>query len=165
LAALTARLVSCILLAMASDSHHFDFDLDRGIREQVVEKLESSPPYALKRGVGPQESGIYALYLNSRLVYIGKASKGTTKSKRTLRGRLSEHAGKIGGRKNISLANMTCRYLTFASEWWVFAAEFALITHYIPEWNASGFGSKVPGKGRPGTDRVSRWNEKYPIGD
>ena len=25
------------------DPHHFDFDLDRGIREQVVEKLEASP--------------------------------------------------------------------------------------------------------------------------
>jgi hypothetical protein len=52
--------------------------------------------------------------------------------------------------------------LTFASEWWVWAAEFALIMHYKPEWNASGFGSKVPGKGRPGTDRVSRWNELFP---
>ena len=31
-----------------------------------------------------------------------------------------------------------------------------------PEWNESGFGSKVPGKGRPGTERVSRWDERYP---
>ena len=47
----------------------------------------------------------------------------------------------------ISLSDMKCRYLTFNSEWWVFAAEFALITHYKPEWNASGFGGKyrVPG--------------------
>jgi hypothetical protein len=29
----------------------------------------------------------------------------------------------------------------------VFAADFALITHYQPEWNNSGFGSKVPGVG------------------
>jgi hypothetical protein len=27
----------------ADDQHFFDFDLDRGIREQVVEKLETSP--------------------------------------------------------------------------------------------------------------------------
>lgn len=145
-----------------SDEHHFDFDLDRGIREQVVEKLESSPLLFLSRGVGPQASGVYALYLKGKLVYIGKASKETTKSGRTLRMRFSEHAGKIGGRKNISLTDMNCRYLTFDSEWWVFAAEFALITHYAPEWNASGFGSKVPGAGRPGTHRISKWNALYP---
>ncbi len=148
---------------MADDNpHHFDFDLDLGIRMQVVEKLESSPLISLGKGVGPQASGIYALYFKDKLVYIGKASKGTTKSKRTLRARLSEHVSKINDRHNISLADMRCRYLTFASEWWVFAAEFALITHYQPKWNESGFGSKVPGVGRPGTDRVSRWNEQFP---
>jgi Eco29kI restriction endonuclease len=73
-------------------------------------------------------------------------SKDTTMSKRTLRDRLGEHRRKISGRQNISISDMQCRYLTFASEWWVFAAEFALITHYAPEWNASGFGSKTPGQ-------------------
>jgi hypothetical protein len=29
--------------SVADDQHHFDFDLDRGIRVQVVEKLEDSP--------------------------------------------------------------------------------------------------------------------------
>ncbi len=130
------------------DERYFDFDLDRGIRTQVVEKLESSPFLPLTRGAGPEASGIYALYFKGRLVYIGKASKGTTKSKRTLRARLSEHAAKISGRRNIPLEHIKCRYLMFASEWWVFAAEFALITHYQPEWNESGFGSKVPGVGR-----------------
>jgi len=146
------------------DPHHFDFDLDRGIRAQVVEKLESSPRLPLERGVGAEASGIYALYFKRRLVYIGKASKGTTKSKRTLRARLNEHVGKISERRNITLADMKCRFLTFASEWWVFAAEFALMVHYRPEWNESGFGSKVPGVGRPGTHRVSRWDELFPKG-
>ena len=145
-----------------ADPHHFEFDLDRGIRLQVVEKLEASPLLPLDKGVGPPASGIYALYFKDALVYVGKASRGTTKSKRTLRARLSEHVGKITGRRNLSAADMRCRYLTFTSEWWVFAAEFALITHYRPEWNESGFGSKVPGIGRPGTARVSRWNEQFP---
>lgn len=145
------------------DPHHFDFDLDRGIRMQVVEKLEASPLLALTKGTGPSASGVYALYFKDKLVYIGKASKGTTKSKRTLRGRLSEHVSKIGGRERITVGDMKCRYLTFNSEWWVFAAEFALMTHYRPEWNESGFGSKVPGVGRPGTHRVSRWNELFPV--
>lgn len=142
--------------------HHFDFDLDRGIREQVVQKLEASPLLELCRTAGPKESGIYALYFRDSLVYLGKASKGKTKSVRTLRARLSEHCGKIEARLNISLADMKCRYLTFESEWWVFAAEFALISHYKPEWNYSGFGSKMPGAGRPGTYRVSSWDERYP---
>jgi hypothetical protein len=124
------------------DPHHFDFDLDRGIRTQVVEKLESSPLLPLQKGVGPPSSGIYVLYFRGTLVYIGKASRGTTKSKRTLRQRLDEHVGKIGARQNITLEEMKCRYLTFASEWWVFAAEFALITHYRPEWNESGLVAK-----------------------
>lgn len=146
----------------AAAKHEFEFDLDRGIREQVVEKLESSPLLPLSRGAGPPESGIYALYYKRKLVYIGKATKTFTKSKRTLRARLSEHAGKISSRRNISLSDMKCRYLTFKSEWWVFAAELAMITHYQPKWNASGFGSKVPGVGRPGTARVSRWDDEFP---
>ena len=150
------------MLETANDPHYFDFDLDRGIRIQVVEKLEASPLLPLTKGIGPALSGVYALYFKGKLVYIGKASRETTKSNRTLRGRLNEHISKIGSRQNIALAKMQCRYLTFSSEWWVFAAEFALMTHYQPEWNTSGFGSKVPGVGRPGTDRVSRWNELFP---
>jgi len=148
----------------ANDVHQFDFDLDRGIRVQVVEKLESSPLLPLEKNVGPQASGIYALYYRQALVYIGKASKGTTKSKRTLRARLNEHIGKISTRKDLSMSDMACRFLTFKSEWWVFAAEFALMMHYRPEWNESGFGSKVPGVGRPGTSRVSRWDSQFPKG-
>jgi hypothetical protein len=162
---ITAEVPEVLNKAEAGDDpHYFDFDLDRGIRAQVVEKLESSPLLALAKGVGPQASGIYALYFKgqSQPAYIGKASKETTKSARTLRARLAEHVGKIRGRQNIALNDVKCRYLTFASEWWVFAAEFALITHYQPEWNASGFGSKTPGVGRPGTDRVSRWNALFP---
>lgn len=143
-------------------AHHFEFDLDRGIREQVVEKLEKSPLLALNRSIGPPLSGIYALYYKDELVYLGKASRGNTKSKRTLRSRLNEHVGKISGRKNITLSQMRCRYLTFSSEWWVFAAEFALISHYKPLWNFSGFGSKVPGSGRPGTERIARWDALFP---
>ncbi|MES2001709.1 MAG: Eco29kI family restriction endonuclease [Pseudomonadota bacterium] len=142
--------------------HFFRFDLDRGIRQQVVEHLAASPELPLARGVGPTESGIYVLLYRGVLVYIGKASKGTTKSKRTLRARLSEHVGKIGGRRNIALNEMSCKYLTFESEWWVFAAEYALISHFVPEWNTSGFGSKTPGKGRPGTELVSTWDQRFP---
>lgn len=147
---------------MAEEDHRFEFDLDRGIREQVIEKLESSPMLPLTRSIAPQSSGIYALYFKGKLVYIGKASKETTVSQRTLRHRLNEHVGKLAKRQNIGSDDMTCRFLTFESEWWVIAAEFALITSYKPEWNGSGYGSKTPGAGRPGTDRVSRFDTLFP---
>lgn len=150
-------------MAELDDPHHFEFDLDEGIRAQVIDKLEASPLLPLVTGVGPRESGVYALFYLGDLVYVGKASKETTKSQRTLRGRLAEHRIKIAGRQNVELCDMQCRYLTFSSEWWVFAAEYSLIVHYAPNWNSSGFGSKTPGVGRPGTSLVSRWNELFPV--
>ena len=147
----------------ATDPHHFEFDLDEGIRTQVIERLEENPLLSLAKGAGPPESGVYALYYLGELVYVGKASKETTKSGRTLRARLSEHRIKIAGRQNILLDEIQFRYLTFNSEWWVFAAEYSLIVHYSPRWNYSGFGSKTPGIGRPGTTRISAWNELFPL--
>lgn len=67
---------------VGNDPHRFDFDLDRGIRGQVVEKLEQSPLLPLEKGVGPPSSGIYALYYKGKLVYVGKASRGTTNNSR-----------------------------------------------------------------------------------
>ena len=143
------------------DLHQFAFDLDRAISEQVVERLENSPALPFAKGVGPAASGVYALYHRGKLVYIGKATKELTKSGRTLRARLNEHVGKLSKRQ-IKMTDLKCRFLTFESEWWVIAAEFALIVRYEPAWNASGFGSKTPGIGRPGTDRVSKFDQLFP---
>ena len=82
----------------------------------------------------PESPGVYRFRdEHGRVVYVGKATKEMTLSKRDLRTRLNEHVTKISGRKNIRLADVACRYLTFESEWWVFAAEYALIVHYKPE--------------------------------
>ena len=89
------------------DPHYFQFDLDRGIRTQVVEKLESSPSMPLAKGVGPNESGIYALYFQEKPVYIGKASKGTTKSQRSLRARLGEHVSKLSQRNGLLMSDVS----------------------------------------------------------
>lgn len=145
------------------DPHEFVFELDRAIRDQVIQKLDASPSVPLQHNCAPGKFGIYVLYFKKNLVYIGKASKGTTKSKRTLRSRLNEHIGKLDNRENLKLAVMTCRFLTIESDWFVWAAEFALINHYQPEWNNSGFGSKVPGAGRPGTHRISKFNQQFPL--
>ncbi len=146
-----------------SADHHFRFNLDPAIRDQLIEKLKTSPKLPLTKNVGPVESGLYLLYFKGALVYIGKASKELTKSARDLKTRLNEHVSKLSGRQGIALADMECQFLTFESEWWVVAAEFAAINHFKPPWNGSGYGSKVQGAGRPGMPgRVSKWNQMFP---
>jgi len=137
------------------DSHKFEFEIDRAIRTQVREKLEASPELPLSEGAVPAKKGVYALYWKGKLVYAGKALHTTLKR------RLAEHARKIAGRRNIAVSQMTCRFLTIESDWFVRAAEDALISTYKPLWNASGFGSHVPGRGRPGT-RVGQWDRAFP---
>lgn len=141
---------------MPHDPHHFVFEIDRAIRTQIVEKLEASPELELTERVAPQLKGVYVLYRKGKLVYAGKALHTTLKR------RLAEHAKKIAGRSNVSLEEITCRFLTIESDWFVRAAEDALITNYKPLWNLSGFGSHVPGKGRPGI-RVSKWDKDFPL--
>jgi hypothetical protein len=39
---------------------------------------------------------------------------------------------------------------------------FGMVTGTQIISRADGFGSKVPGIGRPGTDRVSKWHAQFP---
>jgi len=138
------------------DRHGFVFEIDKAYTAQLIQKFEASPAHRLGEEIGPPQPGIYALYRRGRIVYAGKAMGATT-----LKRRLAEHARKIAGRRNILLGQMTCRFLIIESEWYVWAGEFALIQTYEPDWNASGFGSHVPGRGRPGI-RVCRWDREFP---
>ena len=137
------------------DKHEFFFEFDKAFNHQLTEKFEASPAHPLAEGLAPPETGVYALYHKVQLVYAGKALK--TK----LRQRLAQHYRKIAGRRNIDVGDMTCRFLVIRGDWFVRAAEDALIQSYNPTWQMSGFGSKVPGVGRPGI-RVSRWDTDYP---
>src|SRR5437879_6574158 len=91
------------------------------IPAHLLERFEESPLLLFPPPSLPAETGIYGLYLRSELVYIGKAT-----GKSNLRRRFSEHARKIGGRKNIALAQLQCRFLIIAEEW-VHYAEHHLI--------------------------------------
>jgi hypothetical protein len=135
-------------------AHKFNpLDIPAHLRERFEETPTLGFPPA---PAGPTETGIYGLYVSGRLVYIGKAT-----GKSHLRKRFLEHKNKIEGRKNISLSQMQCRFLVIAEEW-VHYAEHHLIGHYEPEWNGSGFGSHVPGAGRPGVAGPPTWDQKYP---
>jgi len=137
------------------DQHEFFFEFDRAFNHQLIEKFEASPAHPLTEEVAPRSKGVYALYHRGDLVYAGKALQ--TKLGR----RLSEHYRKIAGRPNIEAGDITCRFLVIEGDWFVRAAEDALIQNYNPLWQTSGFGSHVPGVGRPGT-RVSRWDRDFP---
>ncbi len=140
---------------MTDKPHKFVFEIDRAIRSQVIEKLEVTPKLDLHETVGPPVKGVYVLYWKGKLVYAGKALNTSLKR------RLAEHARKIASRRNIRVQQMTCRFLTIESDWFVRAAEDALITSYKPLWNLSGFGSHVPGRGRPGI-KISQWDKDFP---
>ena len=123
----------------SADPHSFVFELDLAFRAQVIGKLEASPMLPLYEVVAPSKRGVYALYWKGSLVYAGKAL-GTT-----LRRRLAEQSRKISARQNIALSQMTCRFLTIESDWYVREAERALIATYKPTWNTSGFGNQRHG--------------------
>jgi hypothetical protein len=137
------------------DQHNFIFEFDKAFTTQLIQKFEASPAHPLTEDIGPPEKGVYALYWKGKIVYAGKALQTT------LRRRLGEHARKIAGRKKISLAQVACKFLIIESDWFVRAGEHALIESYDPQWNLSGFGSHVPGRGRPGIRR-SKWDTKFP---
>lgn len=137
------------------DRHQFVFEFDKAYNSQLIEKFEASPAHGVTPNVAPALKGVYALYYKRQLVYAGKALNTT------LARRLAEHHKKIAARQNIGVADMTCRFLTIEGDWFVRAAEDALIQYYKPQWQSSGFGSHVPGRGRPGI-KISRWDEEFP---
>jgi len=137
------------------DQHEFVFEFDKAYNHQLITKFEASPAHLLSEEVAPATIGVYALYWKGRLVYAGKALQTT------LRRRLAEHARKIRSRQGIELGQVTCRFLQIEGSWFVRAAEDALITHYKPDWNLSGFGRHDPGAGRPGL-RPCKWDQEFP---
>src|ERR1700722_8229533 len=108
----------------------------------------------------PAKQGVYHLFLNGTLVYIGKAD--------SLFRRLSEHREKIQGRQNISPEEMGFKCLTVAPTWTPMALEDALIRHYkspgVCEWNGNGFGPHDPGRERETTNKHPEgFDSQYPI--
>jgi hypothetical protein len=138
------------------EQHKFVFEFDKAYNHQLITKFEASPPHPLSEEVAPPTTGVYALYWKGQLVYAGKALQSTLKR------RLAEHARKIRSRQGIELDEVTCRFLEIDGSWFVRAAEDALITHYSPAWNLSGFGRHEPGSGRPGI-RPCRWDQDFPL--
>lgn len=133
-----------------------EFDLPSALLTQLVKLLDSMPSASLAQGElneVPEEQGVYQIFLDEKLVYIGK-----TDAEAGLKKRLSRHCEKIKNR--VGLQSGVVRFK--AVRIYVFAAmdlETQLIEHYKNslgklEWQNSGFGSNDPGRkrdsGKPG---------------
>lgn len=128
----------------------FEFDLPTALLERLVSLFEAMTPGPLNeetvRNV-PEAQGVYQLFFNGGLVYVGK-----TDADAGLKNRLLRHARKIRSRCNLAAEDVTFK----AVRVYVFTAmdlEDLLIKHYRerhhpPSWNSSGFGSNDPGRNR-----------------
>jgi len=123
----------------------------------IKDLFEDSPQQSLIKDIGPRDFGIYALYHQEPLVYIGKTTCDTIR----LRRRLNDHVKKIDNRENIFLSEMTCRYLIIEPKWLIVGLEDFLIKQFKPEWNGKGFGY------RPGLDKrktnITKWEQQFPL--
>ena len=141
----------------------FDIDLHRALREQLIEKLADIETGALTHenlATVPQERGVYQLYHNGELVYVGKAER--------LRSRITKHLKKIQGRTNLELSEMAFKCLWMSPNWTTLAPEKQLIDFYTSErkavWNGNGFGPNDPGAGREDRNNPpAMFDERYPI--
>lgn len=142
----------------------FEFDLPKALLREVIEVLDGTPTSDLDPLVTakvPDAQGVYQLYCDGNLVYIGK-----TDAEAGLRTRLSRHADKIKDRPKLTghVSFKAVRILVFTA----MDLETQLIKHYrasgTVEWNGSGFGSNDPGRRRETTNtKPEGFDASYPI--
>ncbi|KWU49774.1 GIY-YIG nuclease family protein [Pseudomonas palleroniana] len=143
-----------------------EFDLPSALLSQLMRLFDEMPEGPL-HAPAVQEiddaQGVYQLFFNGQLVYIGK-----TDAQAGLRARLLRHATKIRSRQNLTHETIGFK----AVRVFVFTAmdlEELLIKHYKsgptpPIWNLSGFGSNDPGRNRDHTVlKAGHFDKNFPI--
>lgn len=143
----------------------FEFDLPEALLRGLRAKLDNLTAARLTEEAArdiPNEQGVYQLFLDGKLVYIGKTDGDAGLSQR-----LGRHAQKIKHRKSLDPARVSFKALRV----FVFTAvdlESYLIKSYggvskVP-WSGSGFGSNDPGRERDTTTiKDDHYDARYPI--
>lgn len=143
-----------------------EFDLASALLRELIELFESmgqAPLDSAHVDRVPEQQGVYQLFLDRSLVYVGK-----TDSEAGLNKRLARHARKIHQRTALDPSRVTFK----AVRVFVFTAmdlEQQLIKHYSStsgtlSWNQSGFGANDPGRKRDTTAlKQDHFDLKYPI--
>jgi hypothetical protein len=140
----------------------FEFNLSEALLARLVVLLDGMQPGPLTSGnvaALPEGQGVYQLFHNGQLAYIGK-----TDSDAGLRQRLGRHVRSIQNRLNLNVADVSFNAVRI----FVFTAmdlETLLIRAYsVPDWNNSGFGSNDPGRNRDRTRlNPEGFDARYPI--
>jgi hypothetical protein len=147
-----------------SATRQFTFDLTGALAQQLESELPGLVPESLSPGSLLDVSatpGIYQLYLDGEIVYVGKADKN-------LRARLTDHYRKISGRLNIAIDDVSFTGLYLEGTWIPVGPEQMLINRLQeqgtkPLWNFNGFGINDPGKERDSTNfRPEHFDMIYP---
>ncbi len=142
---------------------HFEIDIISALTEQLVAAFDKLEPGALNEDnlkQIPTAQGVYELFLNNQLVYVGKAAN--------LRSRLDDHRWKILGRQNIDITHVTFKCLTVHPNWTALAPEVSLINYHkaqgLAAWNGISFGPHDPGRPRETTNKPpDGFDAQFPI--
>jgi len=141
----------------------FEFDLPGALLQHLVRTLdgiEEAPLITATLDEIPNAQGLYQLFLDGNLVYVGK-----TDAEAGLFRRLARHANKILHRRTLDPMRVSFKAVRI----FVFTAmdlETQLIAIYTGQngtpWNGSGFGSNDPGRNR---DRSTpgRFDQQFPV--
>lgn len=144
----------------------FEFDLPRALKAELIELLDEMETGVLQleaTSAVPEAQGVYQLYHEDKLVYIGK-----TDAEAGLRTRLNRHARKILHRPSLTgtVRFKAVRIMVFTA----MDLETQLIKHYrkgdgkVAAWNGSGFGSNDPGRERETTNKSPEgFDAQHPI--
>ena len=143
----------------------FEIDIVSALSEQLVEafdKLTIGQLNTASVALLNREQGVYQLFYNGALVYVGRADN--------LNSRVSQHLTKIAGRQNIATKDLGFKALYVHKNWTTLAPEDTLIKHFkahgngLCEWNGNGFGPHDPGRERETTNKpIDGFDAKYPI--
>lgn len=141
----------------------FEFDLPGALLDHLVralDEMESAPLDQEGLGAVPEAQGVYQLFLDDALVYIGK-----TDAEAGLFRRLVRHSTKTQHRANLDPARVRFKAIRI----FVFTAmdlETQLIKHYTAgagtRWNGSGFGANDPGRNRDNS-KPGTFDQDFPI--
>jgi len=143
----------------------FEIDIVDALSNQLVTAFNSLDRGDFTEGNFrkiPRDQGVYQLYKQETLVYIGKSGD--------LPRRLSDHYRKISGRRNISVEEIGFKCLSVHPNWTALAPEESLIRYFKNrnsgdcEWNGNSFGPHDPGRNRETTNKPPQgFDAQYPI--
>ena len=143
----------------------FKLSITKALGDQLAEAFLGLTPISLSHShltaSVVNRGGVYQLYLDNKLVYIGKADH-------KLQQRLLKHLKKIGGRENLDLNRLSFTAIYVDEDMSAVAPETLLIQRHRSTgdaiWNFNGFGNNDPGRQRD-TSSVAQdhFDSLYPI--